>query len=76
MKGLKGASRIDYRKPRDPAWAACNEFQARRGAWAAVVGDGEGSIGENLVRRERYTAGGRRAGTGYTDHGAVRACFD
>lgn len=76
VKGLKGASRIEHRKPRDPVQRVPGT--SRRSA--AVVGDGQGSIGENLrylllavARRERYSAGGRRAGTGYTDHGAVRA---
>lgn len=66
VKGLKGASRIEHRKPRDP-------LQRVPGTSRALVGDGEGSVGENLVRWERYTASSRRAGTGYTDHAAVRA---
>jgi hypothetical protein len=72
VKGLKGASRIEHGKPRDPVQRVPGT--SRRSA--AVVGDGQGSIGENLQQgsgRERYSAGGRRAGTGYPDPGAVRA---
>lgn len=45
VKGLKGASRIEHRKPRDPVQRVPGT--SRRSA--AVVGDGQGSIGENLL---------------------------